>query len=535
MGVFIGPSEAANAEAVKAELQAVLASEGFLRAPSLAQFLRYVCQKALNGEGEQIKEYNIAVEAFGRQPTFDQKEDAIVRVEAHRLRKRLKLYYESEGADHSIQIVIPPGQYAPVFTHGSPRNGNGIHTNGGSGKEEPAALTTEAEPALAAAEPGSAAVEAPVRRKGWLVPASVAGLALAAGLLAVALNRHGLARPEGAAASGAAAAGTKESRGAAPEDDGIRIACGLSSAKYVDALGNTWLGDRYFLGGRASFTPTETVVRTNDPALFQTRREGDFRYDIPLDPGVYELHLLFCERVFGAGNLAGGGETSRLFSVFANGTPILENLDVISDAEGNNTADEKVFKDIRPARDGFLHLQFSSFKELAFVNGIIVLPAVPGKMRPVRILAGAGSVRDSTGRLWSGDQYSRGGQTVARGTSMAGTSVPEVYRWERYGNFNYAIPLAPGRYKLTLYFGENWFGPITPGGGGEGSRLFDIFANGTALLRNFDIYKTAGGQNRAVEKIFRGLVPNAQGKLMVSFVPVRNYAVLNALEVEPED
>src|SRR5947208_15010888 len=97
------------------ELEAVLASGIFHRAPNLAQLLTYVCAKYFEGSAEQIKEYNIAVDALGRPADFDQKRDSIVRVEAHRLRKRLREYYEAEGAEHALRIDIPPGQYAPWF------------------------------------------------------------------------------------------------------------------------------------------------------------------------------------------------------------------------------------------------------------------------------------------------------------------------------------------------------------------------------------------------------------------------------------
>src|ERR1700727_104059 len=99
----------------KNELQSVLDSGIFNRAPNLAHVLTYVCEKYFEGAAEQIKEYNIAIEALGRPPDFDQKRDSIVRVEAHRLRKRLREYYENEGAEHACQIEIPPGKYAPHF------------------------------------------------------------------------------------------------------------------------------------------------------------------------------------------------------------------------------------------------------------------------------------------------------------------------------------------------------------------------------------------------------------------------------------
>src|SRR2546423_9905543 len=106
---------AADFHREKHELDAILASGILNRAPNLAHLLSYVCAKYFEGAAEQIKEYNIAVEALGRPADFDQKRDSIVRVEAHRLRKRLREYYEADGADHAIRIDIPPGQYAPRF------------------------------------------------------------------------------------------------------------------------------------------------------------------------------------------------------------------------------------------------------------------------------------------------------------------------------------------------------------------------------------------------------------------------------------
>src|ERR1039458_138446 len=102
-------------EQEKREFQSLLASGILDRAPNLAQVLTYVCEKYFEGAAEQIKEYNIAVEALGRPAGFDQKRDSIVRVEAHRLRKRLREYYEAEGAAHSVRIDIPSGRYAPIF------------------------------------------------------------------------------------------------------------------------------------------------------------------------------------------------------------------------------------------------------------------------------------------------------------------------------------------------------------------------------------------------------------------------------------
>src|SRR5580704_5997908 len=107
-------------EQERREYQTLLASGIFDRAPNLVQVLSYVCEKYFEGAAEQIKEYNIAVEALGRPAGFDQKRDSIVRVEAHRLRKRLREYYQAEGACHIVRIDIPPGQYAPHFVRQRP-------------------------------------------------------------------------------------------------------------------------------------------------------------------------------------------------------------------------------------------------------------------------------------------------------------------------------------------------------------------------------------------------------------------------------
>ena len=143
----------------RAELDALLQSGIFARAPNLASFLKYVCEKHFDGEAENVKEYCIAVEALNRQPDFDPKQDSIVRVEAHRLRKRLAEYYAAAGASHPIHIEIPNGQYSPKFRQ----------TGAVVDKPEQMALPREtalAEPTAVVIESPSAALRQHARR--WL-------------------------------------------------------------------------------------------------------------------------------------------------------------------------------------------------------------------------------------------------------------------------------------------------------------------------------------------------------------------------------
>ena len=86
---MLAQSERISMAAERAELETV--AEALCRSSRLAHLLRYMGEKCFHGEGDQLTEYNIATEVFGRSKTvFDAGEDAIARVEAHRLRKRLK-------------------------------------------------------------------------------------------------------------------------------------------------------------------------------------------------------------------------------------------------------------------------------------------------------------------------------------------------------------------------------------------------------------------------------------------------------------
>lgn len=159
-----------------------------------------------------------------------------------------------------------------------------------------------------------------------------------------------------------------------------------------------------------------------------------------------------------------------------------------------------------------------------------------GPGNDVRILAGFAKDRyvDRAGRAWNPDNYFSGGQPARRNGVVTGTKDPELFASERFGKFDYSIPVAPGKYAVTLYFSETHFGTANTGSGGAGNHVFDVHCNGVPLLKNFDIFKEAGGANRALSRTFRGLEPNAAGQLVISFIPVKNHASVDALEVVAE-
>jgi hypothetical protein len=100
---------------IEAELKSVLMSRQFARSVRLRQLLRFIVETTLHGDPTSLKEYTIGVDVFDRKEAFDQRTDAIVRVQASRLRRKLKLYYATEGASHSIRITLPPGGFVPLF------------------------------------------------------------------------------------------------------------------------------------------------------------------------------------------------------------------------------------------------------------------------------------------------------------------------------------------------------------------------------------------------------------------------------------
>jgi hypothetical protein len=90
-------------------------SPQFRTSPKLRAFLLYVCENALLGQRENVREQLIGSRVFGRLPDYNLSDDNIVRVEARELRKRLEAYFSGPGRDELTTIEIPKGGYLPVF------------------------------------------------------------------------------------------------------------------------------------------------------------------------------------------------------------------------------------------------------------------------------------------------------------------------------------------------------------------------------------------------------------------------------------
>ncbi len=519
-------------QAIRAELHRLLESAAFRTSKRCREFLAYIVVHTMHGPSGTLKERSIGVELFQLPQDFDPGQHTIVRVTANEVRKKLAQHYLVEnGSVHPVRIDLPPGSYRAEF-----RWEAAVQPPVPEASTEPPATEPPAAeppvPELPAAEP-----QAPLRKTWLTLPVMLTAAAVLVLAAALAWSWRGAVH--------SAPADTKSNAGPAAVMnvaiwEELRMIVG-STNSYVDRSGRTWGSDRYFSGGSVLFRPAERIARTLDPDIYRHLRQGDFRYDIPLKPGHYELRLHFAETGLADFISAeSSGEGQRLFRITANGNRVLNAFDIVADADGSNVADERVFRDVSPAEDGMLHLNFSGIRGMAMLSGIEVLPVNSGKVRPVRIRAGwTSSWKDSVGQQWQADSYFLGGNALVRTTNPAQQSnsmTPDMalYASERWGHFSYSVPVADGRYRVTLKFCEGHYGRRNTGVGGVGSRVFDVYCNGVALLRNFDISKEAGGEGVPVDRAFSGVRPTAQGKIVLNFVPINGMACVNGIEVIEE-
>jgi len=106
-------------EQVREQLDRILRSGSFRNAPALQRLLQYVTSKSTEGQLAHLKEYTIGIDVFGRGDGYDPKIDPVVRVEMHRIRQKLREYYQHEGANDPIIVEIPTGHYVPTMIRAS--------------------------------------------------------------------------------------------------------------------------------------------------------------------------------------------------------------------------------------------------------------------------------------------------------------------------------------------------------------------------------------------------------------------------------
>jgi hypothetical protein len=455
------------------------------------RLLEFLGSKYLSQQEAQLTEFDIAREVFGRSlENFDPAEDAVVRVETHRLRKKLRDIYEKDTRTHGVRISLPAGTYVPKFS-------TVIETTAPHSRRFPA--------------------------WGWLA-AAVAGAALV-GTFVIMFSRNS-APQASKAAPGPASSATPSAAGQINE---LHIMAGYTGSEVIDNSGTRWTPDQYFTKGGAWSRQGGFIRGTSRPFLFKTWRTGsEFGYDIPMAPGSYELRLFFVSPQ------GPDDDKPSSFGVLLDGQPLLPWYNINVSANGAETADEQVFRDVRPAADGMVRLSFYSASSSPLVNALELVPGTPGKLNPIRILTQRRAYVDQKGQRWRADDYFQNGILSPDRNKVSGTDDPELFEAERYGHFSYAIPVdRRGRYTVVLHFAEFYHGPQLPGGGGTGSRVFHVFCNGQTLLRDFDIYKESGSL-RLLTKTFPHIEPSAFGKINLTFEPVINNATVSGIEIIDE-
>lgn len=101
----------AHGEGAKAQVERILQSDTFRNAEALRRLLRYLADKSLSGQADQLKEYTVAVDALGKPRTYDPRQDSVVRIQLGRLRQKLFDYYRTEGKLDAIVVELPKGHF----------------------------------------------------------------------------------------------------------------------------------------------------------------------------------------------------------------------------------------------------------------------------------------------------------------------------------------------------------------------------------------------------------------------------------------
>lgn len=109
------PAAVDSGQPIRDQLARILASSTFQQGDRLKRFLSFIVLEAIAGHQNELKEYVIGVQVFGKEESFDPRTDPIVRVQARRLRAKLVGYYREEGRVDELIIDLPKGGYAPVF------------------------------------------------------------------------------------------------------------------------------------------------------------------------------------------------------------------------------------------------------------------------------------------------------------------------------------------------------------------------------------------------------------------------------------
>jgi len=109
------PLSQTEKDAVRAQLERILADPLFLNSKRYPSFLRHVVVQTLDGRADQLKERTLGIQVFGREADYDTGLDNVVRSTSGEIRRRLAQYYQDPAHESEIRIDLPAGSYIPRF------------------------------------------------------------------------------------------------------------------------------------------------------------------------------------------------------------------------------------------------------------------------------------------------------------------------------------------------------------------------------------------------------------------------------------
>jgi hypothetical protein len=285
--------------------------------------------------------------------------------------------------------------------------------------------------------------------------------------------------------------------------------------------------DKYFIGGGVLFKRHYDIQWTPDDEVFHIERHGEFRYEIPVPTGQYELLLHLTE-------LHWSDPGQRLFDVTIENDIVYKNIDLVKMAGGIRRA--FALQSTLAVTDGLLSISFTNSVprvDMPKVSGLEIrfISSSTEVKDPFPLLINCGGnnyVESDTGKAWLSDRFFIGGLTYDRaGTYNIQQRVPnEMYRTGRFGPFRYEITAPVGVYDVTLHFAETSLS-------GNGTRVFNVSLEDIVTYPELDIVARGGGVN-FIPIVLQSQVIVTDGLLSIAFanlIPDRKNPIVSGIEI----
>src|SRR3954462_10048727 len=102
-------------DANQIQIQRIVSSKAFKTSEVHRNLLNYLAGKSLSGEAQNLKEYTVGLDVFGKPPSYDPRQESVVRMHVGRLRQKLAEYYRTDGVADPIIVDLPKGGFALTF------------------------------------------------------------------------------------------------------------------------------------------------------------------------------------------------------------------------------------------------------------------------------------------------------------------------------------------------------------------------------------------------------------------------------------